>query len=308
MAAARSGLTLLVLAAGQGTRFGGLKQIEPVGPEGETLLDYAVHDALRAGFGRVVFVVGTAFADRFRDSVASRYAGQLDVACVCQQPDDLPAGFRPPPGRSRPWGTLHAVWSARAALDQPFVVINADDFYGREAYQRLAGFLGQGDEPGDGPQSCAMVAFALQRTLSGSGGVNRGICTVADGWMQGVVEHTGIQALPHGAGCEGTGPDGRRVALRADAVASMNIWGFAPGILAPMGDFLADFLGSHLASPDAECYLPSFVNHAIARGIVRCRVLPTAGAWFGLTYAQDKPACMAAIRALVDIGEYPRPG
>lgn len=305
MAAAGAGPTLLVLAAGQGSRFGGLKQMVPVGPDGESMLDYAVFDALRAGFQRVVFVVGESFAGAFGERVASRYAGRVDVDCVCQRLDDLPAGHVPPAGRGRPWGTLHAVWSARAVLDRPFVVINADDFYGREAYRRLADFLVQPAADAGPPHGC-MVGYALARTLSGSGGVNRGICAVRDGWMQGVVEHTDILAGAAGEGCTGLGPDRQRVPLPADAVASMNIWGFLPTVLAPMGDFLSSFLDVQGNSLAAECYLPAFVHHAIAAHALRCRVLPTAGTWFGITYAQDTPACVAAIRALVDIGEYPR--
>lgn len=302
---ADTGPSLLVLAAGQGSRFGGLKQLAPVGPGGETMLDYAVFDALRAGFRRVVFVVGPSFAAQFEARIASRYAGRVDTVCVCQRLDDLPGGFIVPAGRTRPWGTLHAVWSARAALDRPFAVINADDFYGREAYQRTADFLSH-PLPGAGSQPCCMVAYALARTLSGSGGVNRGICEVREGWMQAVVEHTDILAQPGGSGCTGRTAQGHRVLLAADAVASMNIWGFMPGVLGPMGDFLAGFLASRRDDPAAECYLPAFVNHALRANILRCRVLPTAGNWFGITYAQDAAACVAAIRALVDTGEYPR--
>ena len=296
---------MLVLAGGLGTRFGGLKQLEPIGPQGETLLDYAVFDAQRAGFGRVVCVVGKEFAELFRERITGRHAAQLEVAWVCQCLDDLPTGHAPPRGRTRPWGTLHAVWSARAALDGPFAVINADDFYGREAYRRVAEFL-SGPGACAAPQACCMVAYALGCTLSGSGGVNRGICTVEDGWLHSVVEHTAILERPGGAGCEGFGPDTQRVALRADALVSMNFWGFAPSIVEPMGAFLAGFLSRHPDSLDAECYLPAFVNHAIRANTVRCRVLPTSGSWFGITYAQDKPACAAAIRTLVDLGEYPR--
>ena len=184
---------LIVLAAGQGTRFGGLKQLEPVGPGGESMLDYAVFDAIRAGFGSVVFVVGSAFADLFRERIAAWYADRLTVRCVCQRLDDLPAGCTAPVGRNRPWGTLHAVWSARDEIDGPFAVINADDFYGREAYARVAGFLAI--PSAGGPSRCCMVAYPLQQTLSGSGGVNRGICVVQDGLLQGVVETVPFFAL-----------------------------------------------------------------------------------------------------------------
>lgn len=307
MTGAQDGLTLLVLAGGQGRRFGGLKQMAPVGPHGETMLDYAVFDALRAGFTRVVFVVGASFAQDFEARIADRYAGRVAVACVCQHLDDLPGGALPPAGRTRPWGTLHAVWAARALLQTPFAVINADDFYGRDAYHLIAGFLRE--RPGaDGPPACAMVAYAMRHTLSGSGGVNRGVCEVHDGWLQSVVEHTDILAQPGAAGCTGRGPQGRRVVLAPDAVASMNLWGFAPAALAPMGAFLEAFLAGQGRSADAECFLPAFVDHAITHRVLRCRVLPTGARWFGMTYAQDRADCAAAIRTLVDIGDYPRSG
>lgn len=296
---------LLVLAGGQGSRFGGLKQLHPVGPQGETLLDYALFDARRAGFARVVFVIGAAFADTFRDRVASRHAGVMPVDCVVQRLDDLPAGFQAPAARSKPWGTLHAVWSARAVLDAPFAVVNADDFYGRDAYRRMAEFL-SGLTRTDAPvQRCAMVAYALARTLSGSGGVNRGICAVEDGRLRGVVEHTGIVALPQGAGCEGQGPDGQRRMLPEDAVASMNLWGFEPAVLPAMAQFLQAFLVAGGPAPTAECYLPAFVNQAIAQQRLVCEVLPTDAAWFGLTYLEDVPACQSALRALVELRDYP---
>ena len=305
MAVARVRPILLVLAGGLGTRFGGLKQLEPIGPQGETLLEYAIFDAQRAGFGRVVLVVGKDFAEALRERISSRCGAQLDVSCISQCLDDLPAGHAAPAGRTRPWGTLHAVWSARATLDGPFAVINADDFYGSEAYRRVARFLA---EPGAlaAPRVCCMVAYALERTLSGSGGVNRGICTAAHGWLHGVVEHTAIVRQSGAVDCEGVGPDGQRIALRADALASMNIWGFLPSIVESMGAFLADFLTGHPDSLAAECYLPAFVNHAIQQNSVCCRVLQTSGSWFGITHPQDKPACVEAIRTLVDIGEYPR--
>lgn len=296
--------TLLVLAAGQGTRFGGRKQIEPVGPRGETLLDYAVFDAVRAGFGRVVFVVGSEFATLFESRVASRYAGRLEVACVCQRLDDLPPGCSVPSGRSRPWGTLHAVLAARQVLDGPFVVINADDFYGRDAYVRSAEFFRAAT--GSAPQDACLVAYALAHTLSGHGGVNRGICVQGDGLLQGVVEHTDIVAETATV-CRGTDPAGRRVVIPSDVPVSMNCWGFTPAILRPMTAYFDHFLRDRGTSLVAECYLPSMVNDQLQAGALRVRVLRTDADWFGITYPGDKARCVAAIQALVVAGEYGPP-
>ena len=290
--------TLLVLAAGQGNRFGGLKQMEAVGPGGETLLDYSVYDALRCGFGRVVFVVGAAFAEAFEARVTRRYAGSMAVACVCQYLEDLPPGCVVPAGRARPWGTLHAVWAARGLVQGPFAVVNADDFYGRAAFQGMAHFLRQT------VQQCGMVGYRLDQTLSGSGGVNRGLCQEQGGLLQAVVEHTDIRLTSAGR-CVGRNPQGEVVALPPDAVASMNLWGFAATIFEPMGRYLAAFLDTQGRSTSAECYLPSLVNHLLQEGLLACRVLHTDAPWFGITYAQDKPMASEAVAALVKAGVYP---
>ena len=298
-------LTLLVLAAGMGSRFGGLKQLEPVGPKGESLLDYSVFDALRAGFGRVVFVIREDFSAAFKAGVGSRYSDRVQVDYVYQDIGDLPAGFEAPRDRQRPWGTLHAVLAARQAIDGPFAVINADDFYGRDAYSKVADFLAARDDRPSACEHCCMVGYSVEHALSPNGGTNRGICieSGAGAYLAGVEEHTGIVIGADGL-CYGTNLAGRRVSISCAAIASMNFWGFGPGIFAPMACYFSGFLQAHGDDPDAECYIPSAVDHLIDAGTADCRILKTDGAWFGMTYPQDKPAIVANIRALIAEGEY----
>ncbi len=288
--------TLLVLAAGMGSRYGGLKQIDPIGPGGETLLDYSVFDARRAGFGRVVFVIRREFETVFRERIGARYAGLLEVDYVFQSLDALPAGMTPPPGREKPWGTGHATWCARDAVKEPFAVINADDFYGRDSFVQLAAFLGKA-----GPDDAAMVGFRLANTLSEAGAVSRGVCAVdTDGHLRSVVENTGIRA-------EDVGP-GRK--LENDTIVSMNCWGFHPAFLSRLDRAFQSFLAG-LSAPvptdllKAEFYLPAAVSSQISRGGLRVRVLPTAAQWFGVTYREDKPRVEQAIATLIADGQYP---
>lgn len=300
-------LSLVVLAAGMGSRYGGLKQLDPMGPSGETVLDYAVFDALRAGFGRVVFVIRRDFADQFQAQVVSRYANRIDVTCVCQDPDDLPAGHLRPAARTKPWGTLHAVLAARQVLTGAFAVINADDFYGQDAYVQMARQLRQGGSAGPAPGAvvhCAMVGYAVESTLSGNGGVNRGICQVTHGLLTGVQEVLGIVRLPDGSCC-GQTLSGQPVPVPPQAVASMNFWGFTPDVLPPMLAYFGDFLTTHGGTPGAECYIPSLVDHLIRAGQADCRVLSTHSAWFGVTYPQDRASCMARLQQVVVQGLYP---
>ncbi len=294
--------TLLVLAAGRGSRFGGAKQFDPVGPQGESMLDYAVFDAVRAGFGRVVFVVAPDALDSFRARAEPRYAGALAVDCVVQDLQDVPAGFVVPAARTRPWGTLHAVLAARDVITTPFAVINADDFYGREAFAQLAAFFAQ-PQDGEVPVHC-MVTYALARTLSGHGGVNRGICDVRDGYLHQVEEHTGIVARADGL-CEGRNVAGERVPLSPQDWVSMNVWGFQPSAWEPMQAHFAAFLQTHGQGLEAECYLPALVDALVRSGRARCRVLHIEDAWCGITYREDKPHCVQALAALVQAGIYP---
>lgn len=288
-----SGLTLLVLAAGMGSRYGGLKQIDPVGPSGETILDYSVHDALRAGFTRVVFVIRRDFDQVFRERIGARYVGRLAVDYVYQALDVLPSGFTVPAGREKPWGTGHATWCARDAVREPFAVINADDFYGRDSFLQLARFL-----RGATPDEAAMAGFRLDRTLSENGAVSRGVCAVAeDGALHSVTEHTGIKR-------EDVGP--ARAFSGAEAV-SMNCWGFTPAIFPALGELFSRFLREEApANPlKSEFYLPGSISSLIAAGRLRVKVLPTTSDWFGITYREDKPRVVAQLEALVQRGDYP---
>lgn len=310
-----SSSTLLVLAAGMGSRYGGLKQIDPVGPSGETVLDYAVFDALRAGFGRVVFVIRREFQELFRTQIGARYAGKIAVDYVFQSLEALPAGHTPPAGREKPWGTGHAVWCARAALTGNFAVINADDFYGADSFNRLAAFLADVGSPGPGlargydPMSghrappatapaadFAIVGFRLANTLSEHGAVSRGVCaTDAAGRLASITETHGITPAEVGPGKRFAG----------DAIVSMNCWGFTPALFAGLDAQFREFLATRGAEPKSEFYLPGSVSTMIARGEATVRVLPTDSAWFGITFRDDKPRVQAALRELVEAGRYP---
>jgi len=295
--------TLLVLAAGMGSRYGGLKQLDPMGPNGETLLDYSVFDALRAGFGRVVFVIRKDFAAAFEGSVGRRYRDRTRVDYVYQDLFDVPDGFSVPAGRVRPWGTLHAVRAARNEVDEPFAVINADDFYGQDAFRRLVSYFRWSDPGAPNVDHYCMVGYPIKHTLSVAGGVNRGICIEAGGFLAGVEECTGILRGDEG-NCRGLGLNGEWTEFPDNAIASMNFWGFTPSIFGQMDRYFSDFLKSQGGSTDAECYIPSVVDCLVRSGEADCRILKTDSAWFGITYAQDKPVSMRNIRSLIDAGEY----
>ena len=301
--------TLLVLAAGLGSRYGGLKQLDPVGPSGETVLDYAVFDALRAGFGRVVFVIRRDFEPVFREQIGAKYAGRIAVDYVFQALDAVPAGGAVPAGREKPWGTGHAVWCAREAVREPFAVINADDFYGADSFAQLAKFLAspavspRGFDPMSGhrtPRSLAaqfaMVGFTLANTLSEHGAVARGLCaTGPGGLLASITEQTGILAAEVGPGRKFSGSE----------TVSMNCWGFTPALFAGLERQLHEFLAARGGDPKAEFYLPAAVSEMIARHEATVRVLPTGSAWFGVTYRDDKPRVVAAIAEQVRAGKYP---
>jgi UTP-glucose-1-phosphate uridylyltransferase len=287
--------TLLVLAAGLGSRYGGLKQLDPVGPAGETILDYAVFDAVRSGFGRVVFVIRRDFEAAFRTQVAAKYAGRAAVDFVFQALDALPTGFAAPAGREKPWGTGHAVWCARDAIHEPFAVIGADDFFGRDAFQKLAEFLSADRDSKTENRKFCMVGYRLDRTLSEHGTVARGVCEVgADGLLRGIVERTAIDPAQLGRGD-----------LRGDATVSMNCFGFTPALFPALDAQLGEFLRAGDAAATREFYLPAVVSAMIARGEATVRVLPTPGEWFGVTHRGDRPRVVAALAVLVQRGVYP---
>lgn len=282
--------TLLVLAAGMGSRYGGLKQVDPVGPSGETVLDYGVYDAIRAGFSRVVFVIRREFEAEFRTKVTAKYSGRIAIDFAFQSTGDLPVGFSAPAGREKPWGTGHAVWCARAALKGPFAVINADDFYGADSYSRLAVFLA-----GAAGSRFAIVGFRLANTLSENGTVSRGVCQVGDGRLLSITEERAIAASEVGPGRRFSG----------DEVTSMNFWGFTPAFVDGLEAGLRAFLAANGSDPNAEFYLPAAVSGLVASGAATVDVIPGSSTWFGITYREDRPRVAAAIRALVDKGAYP---
>ncbi|HRI81734.1 MAG TPA: NTP transferase domain-containing protein [Opitutaceae bacterium] len=301
--------TLLVLAAGMGSRYGGLKQLDPVGPSGETVLDYAVFDALRAGFGRVVFIIRRDFEEVFRTQIGAKYAGRIQVDYVFQSLDALPAGFTPPPDREKPWGTGHAVWCAREAVREPFAVINADDFYGADSFRQLGYFLTspaaapRGFDPMSGHRTprtvaaqFAMVGFRLANTLSEHGAVSRGVCTTdAEGRLQAIVEQTGITPAAVGAGKKYSGEE----------IVSMNCWGFTPALFAGLDAQLRTFLAERGREAKSEFYLPAAVSTMIGFGTAAVKVLPTSATWFGVTYREDRPRTVAELAELVEAGHYP---
>ncbi len=290
-------LSLVVLAAGMGSRYGGLKQIDPVGPCGETVLDYAVFDARRAGFTRVVFVIRREFEALFREKIGARYAGKMEVDYVFQALDALPPGHTPPAGREKPWGTGHAVWCARGALTDNFAVINADDFYGADSFAQLAAFL-RGASAVAKVAEFAMAGFRLENTLSEHGAVSRGVTTAApDGALVSIEERHGITAAEVGPGKTYSGRE----------FVSMNCWGFTPALFAGLDAQFRDFLAVRAGEPKAEFYLPAAVSAMIGKGEAAVRVLPTESAWFGVTYREDKPRVEAAVAALVAAGTYPAP-
>lgn len=298
--------TLLVLAAGMGSRYGGLKQMDPMGPHGETVLDYSVFDAIRAGFGRVVFIIREDFAEAFRNGVGARFAGRIEVDYAFQRLDDLPEGFAVPDGRLKPWGTAHAVRAARHLVTEPFAVINADDFYGRDAYQRAADFLKQ-PAGVDVVAHYAMVGYPLVNTLSDHGDVNRGICTRdAAGRLTYVEEFVAIEREGDGR-IRGTALDGSRREIPETTPVSMNFWAFSPALFGQLESEFTTFLTEHGDKEKSEFYIPTLVDALIRAGRADCRVLETDSQWFGVTYPDDKPHVVESIRRLIDAGEYPAP-
>ena len=293
---------LLVLAAGIGSRYGGLKQIDPVGPSGEVVLDYSVYDALRAGFGRVVFIIRHDIEQPFREVILSRYQGRVDAELVYQEMDMLPAGFAVPPERKKPWGTAHAVLCAAGAMREPFAVINADDFYGEASYRVLAEFL---QAPGARPTEYSVVGFTLRNTLSEHGTVARGVCqTDAGGNLVLAEELTAIERMPGGR-ARNREPDGRFRLLTGDEPVSMNMWGFRPVFFEALKEEFTEFLKVNRTNAKAEFYIPTAMTGIIARGRGSCRVLPTPSEWFGVTYREDKPRVVESVRGLVREGRYP---
>lgn len=290
--------TLVVMAAGMGSRYGGLKQMDPVGPNGETLLEYSVYDALRSGFGKVAFIIRRDFADEFKTAVGARFEGRIKVDYAYQELENLPEGFTVPEGRTKPWGTGQAVLSCRDLVNEPFAVQNADDFYGAEAYRILAAELAQMPEDG----SC-MVGYLARNTLSPHGSVARGICTSSDGYLSGIVERFGIEA--NAAGTIQHVEDGQAVDMTGDETCSMNFWGFTPSFFQTLEEKFIAFLREKGSELKSEWYIPDIVDEMINSGQTRVKVLNSDGRWFGVTYPEDKPSVVASLKAMHDEGRYP---
>ncbi len=293
--------TLVILAAGMGSRYGGLKQLDPVGPGGEVVMDYSVYDALRAGFGRVVPVIRPDLEQDFRACIGRRLEQHVDVDYAFQTLDRLPAPFAVPPGRKKPWGTAHAILSARDQVHTPFAVINADDFYGRRSFETLARYLQAA--PADSTDYC-MVGFELRNTLSEHGTVSRGLCRVnPEGWLESVTEFTkiGFDARRRIVNTA----EGHETVFQGGEPVSMNTWGFFPNFFQSLEKAFVRFLHEQGAQERAEFYIPSVIDPLIRSGAARVRVLRTNDQWFGVTYNDDKPFVMQAVRALIDRGIYP---
>jgi dTDP-glucose pyrophosphorylase len=291
--------TLLVLAAGMGSRYGGLKQIDPVGPAGETIIDYSIYDALRAGFGKLVFVIRKDIEQQFREIVGARFEKHAPVEYVFQELDKLPPGHSLPAGRTKPWGTTHAILMAENVVKENFAAINADDFYGQQAYKVLAQHLTAGTP------DYAMVGFILKNTLSLNGTVARGVSRVdANHYLTNIVEMMKIE--PDGSGAKDTGPDGKITKLTGDEAVSMNFWGFTPALFPQLKVEFEKFLKKAGGEQKSECYIPATVGELVTSGKAKVKVLRSSDSWFGVTYREDRPQVVESIRKLIAQGKYPK--
>ena len=292
----------MILAAGMGSRYGGMKQVDPFGPSGETITDYSIYDALRAGFDRVVFVISPKMEEDFRTSYIRKFPSGVEVDYVIQSIEDIPEGYTLPGDRVKPWGTAHAVLMAMDVISEPFAVINADDYYGRESYRIMHDFLIRTTD--EVPGQYCMVGFRLERTVSEHGSVARGICRVDDhGFLREIVERTRVY-LDHGA-IVFEDDDGKVHELDPADTVSMNLFGFTPDFFHHVKVIFSDFIRESLNNPKAELYIPLVIDRLINSGEARMSVLQTPETWFGVTYREDRPKVLKAIRDLVDSGVYP---
>lgn len=295
--------TLFVLAAGMGSRYGGLKQMDGVGPSGETIMDYSIYDAVNAGFGKLVFVIRKSFEADFRDKIVKKYEKKIPVELVFQELDALPEGFTPHPDRVKPWGTNHAVMMGKEVIQEPFAVINADDFYGRESFAILGDYL---KKLADSENHYCMVGYRVGNTLSESGTVARGVCeTDAEGNLTGVVERTQVMRVEGRVSYKDE--NDQWVAIDDHTPVSMNMWGFTPDYFRYSDDFFVKFLNENAENIKAEYFIPLLVNNLIVEGRVSVKVLDTPSSWFGVTYAEDRPSVVARLKELVEEGSYPTP-
>lgn len=291
--------TLVILAAGIGSRYGGVKQMDKIGPSGESIIDYSVFDAIRAGFGKVVFVLNPKIIEDFKDIYEGRLAGKIETAFVLQEINNIPEGVTYNPERIKPWGTGHAVLVTKDAVNEPFAVINADDFYGKHAFELISGFLSKLNNE---QAEYAMVGYKLKNTLSEHGSVSRGVCQSENGLLTDVVERTSIVRKGKKVVFQ---DEGKEVEIDEDSVVSMNFWGFTPKYFSQSEKDFKDFITKNADQLKAEFYIPTVANNLITKKEATIRVLTSNGQWFGVTYQEDKPVTIANIRKLVDEGKYP---
>ncbi len=296
--------TLIVLAAGMGSRYGGLKQIDSMGPHGETVIDYSVHDAIRAGFQKVIFIIRKHFESEFRSKIGNKFHHLIQVDYAFQDLHDLPEGHTAPLERIKPWGTTHAVLAARHLIDSHFVVINADDFYGSDAYQQIVAHFNRQTAPDNQKQQYVMVGYPLANTLSKHGHVNRGICSTNNDVLLEIEEHTEISLQQEGT-CTGLNLTGQQVNIPKNKLVSMNFWGFPKETLPHLEASFEEFLIHNGQELKSECYLPSVIDNLIRSNIAECHVCQTSGTWFGVTYPDDKASVVRSIQSLVQEGYYP---
>ena len=287
-------LTLLIMAAGMGSRCGGLKQLDSVGPNGETIIDYSVYDAIRAGFNKVVFVIRKEFYKEFRSLITDKYSGEVQVEFAFQELDNLPNGFFCPVGREKPWGTGHAILTTKDLIQEPFVAINGDDFYGLESFKVVAEYYQNGGA------DFSMVAFQLDNTLSDFGSVTRGLCTLDGDKLDTVIETDGLQMSSDGM------KSNRKIVLSGKEPVSMNVWGFTPDLFFYLESMFIEFLEKEGKELKSEYLIPSVVNTLIQSGQKSVQTLHSSAKWFGVTYKEDKPYVTEQIKKLIDNGNYPK--
>jgi dTDP-glucose pyrophosphorylase len=293
--------TLLILAAGMGNRYGGLKQMDPVGPNGEIIIDYSIYDAIRAGFGKLVFVIRHYFEDAFKEKIVNKFEGLVETAYAYQELDAGLDGFALPPERKKPWGTGHATLMGRDFIDEPFAVINADDYYGIDSFKLMADFL---CGPEVSPTNYAMVGYILRNTLSEYGSVARGVCYCDDKQcLSDIFERLGVEK--YGNGARYFDEDGTEYPLTGDEVVSMNLWGLHPSVFGHISEKFKVFLREHGNDTKAELYIPVVIDELVKSGKVKVKVLPTHDTWFGVTYRQDRDIAERCIQKLIDKGLYP---
>lgn len=294
--------TLLVLAAGMGSRYGGLKQLDGVGPNGETIMEYSIYDAIKAGFGKVVFVIRRSFEDAFKEKFENKFDGLIEIAYAFQEINFSLKGINDMPERTKPWGTAHAVLAAKEFINEPFAVTNADDYYGTEAYQLVADFL-RNDAA---PNHYAMIGYILSNTISDHGEVNRGVCNMdANKYLQTMTERKGVgrKKNKHIYYTE----DGKRYPLSKNTLVSMNLFGFHHTLFEKIEKGFEQFVKENYKNPTSEYYIPLIINQLINKGTIKLSVVPTKEAWYGVTYQEDRPTVVAALKRLSDEGHYEVP-